>query len=226
MHSHCSISAVTFVVVLEKCRYWRKTGRRWSVKRQDRHLVFWNVPKYDSLIDLPNTVLDIHISKCHEPAKKIVKVHLQFRYAMYCRSHFNLTIFYWKSQMSEFWKKNREIEEMSARLYKNVNKLSRFLSLSITYRQICQIHILNLVWFIVSFTYTNITSKITLSNLRYSQNVLISKSTKSNSIWTVSIERYRVNDNFIFHSFLVSSNSTLRLKEAFFSTSLLCVGSK
>ena len=70
MHSHCSISAVTFVVLLEKCRYWRKTGRRWSVKRQDRHLVFWNVPKYDSLIDLPNTVLDIHISKCHEPAKK------------------------------------------------------------------------------------------------------------------------------------------------------------
>ena len=73
MHSHCSISAVTFVVLLEKCRYWRKTGRRWSVKRQDRHLVFWNVPKYDSLIDLPN---------------------LQFRYAMYCRSHFNLKIFF------------------------------------------------------------------------------------------------------------------------------------
>ena len=41
------------------------------------------------------------------------------------------------------------------------------------------------------------TNKITLSNLRYSQNVLINKSTKSNNICTVNIERYLVKDNFI-----------------------------
>ena len=46
-------------------------------------------------------------------------------------------------------------------------------------------------------TYTNTTSRITLSNLRYSQHVFISKSTKSSRICTVSIDLYLVKDSFI-----------------------------
>ena len=41
---------------------------------------------------------------------------------------------------------------------------------------------------------------MTLSNRRYSQNVLISKSTTSSAIWTSSIERYLLRDNFILIS--------------------------
>ena len=47
------------------------------------------------------------------------------------------------------------------------------------------------------YTYTNTTSRITLSNLRYSQHVFISKSTKSSRICTVSIDLYLVKDSFI-----------------------------
>ena len=46
-------------------------------------------------------------------------------------------------------------------------------------------------------TYMNTTSNITLSNLRYSQKVFISRSTSNRAIWTSKVERYLVKDNFI-----------------------------
>ena len=52
-------------------------------------------------------------------------------------------------------------------------------------------------WHEPNNTYTNTTSRITLSNLRYSQHVFISKSTKSSRICTVSIDLYLVKDSFI-----------------------------
>ena len=48
-----------------------------------------------------------------------------------------------------------------------------------------------------NYTYTNTTSRITLSNLRYSQHVFISKSTNNSRICTVSIDLYLVKDSFI-----------------------------
>lgn len=48
------------------------------------------------------------------------------------------------------------------------------------------------------------TRRITLSNRRYSQKVLMNKSTRSNKICTVNIDRYLVSDSFIFCTILVS----------------------
>ena len=48
---------------------------------------------------------------------------------------------------------------------------------------------------------TNTTKRITLSNLRYSQNVLISRSTTSNEICTNKTDLYLLNDNFILRVF-------------------------
>ena len=44
---------------------------------------------------------------------------------------------------------------------------------------------------------TKTTKRITLSNLRYSQNVLIKRSTISNEICTNRTDLYRLKDNFI-----------------------------
>ena len=48
-----------------------------------------------------------------------------------------------------------------------------------------------------SKNYMKMTSRITLSNLKYSQNVLIKRSTISSPNWTSNVDRYRVNDSFI-----------------------------
>ena len=42
------------------------------------------------------------------------------------------------------------------------------------------------------------TSKITLSNRKYSQNVLMSKSTNKSRICTVNMDLYLVNESFMF----------------------------
>ena len=55
-------------------------------------------------------------------------------------------------------------------------------------------------------TYTNTTSRITLSNLRYSQHVFISKSTNNSRICTVSIDLYLVKDSFILSCSVFSQN--------------------
>ena len=59
---------------------------------------------------------------------------------------------------------------------------------------------------------TNTTKRITLSNLRYSQNVLISRSTTSNEICTNKTDLYLLNDNFIlrvFYSYRLNWNLLL-----------------
>ena len=51
---------------------------------------------------------------------------------------------------------------------------------------------------------TKTTNRITLSNLRYSQNVFISRSTIRSEICTRSTDLYRLNDSFILVRFLVA----------------------
>ena len=51
---------------------------------------------------------------------------------------------------------------------------------------------------------TKTTNRITLSNLKYSQNVFINRSTIRSEICTRSTDLYRLNDSFILGRFLVA----------------------
>ena len=55
---------------------------------------------------------------------------------------------------------------------------------------------------IIASTHMKTTSSMTLSNLRYSQKVLMSKSTNSSPICTSNVDLYRVSDSFMFDWFL------------------------